>query len=96
MHHITSYSRVSRCFGMNFVMRMIFSSRSCYLLEPGKVGIGIFVGSTAHLKRGTQVVAHGRSTGLAEDPAAIVSGEMDTAYAGWFAVRHTGDGGRNR
>jgi hypothetical protein len=91
-HHIMSYNCVSRCFGMNFVMRIIFSSRSCYLLEPGEVSEGVIVGCAAHLKRGTQVVAHGRPIGLAKDQAAVVISQLYAVHAGRFAIWHARDG----
>jgi hypothetical protein len=66
------------------------------MLQPGEVDEGVLVACAAHFKRGTQVDAHGRPLRLAEDPAAVVAGELRAGRTGWFAVGHVGDGGRNR
>ena len=66
------------------------------MLQPGEVGKGVLVACAAHLKRGAQVVAHGRPIGLAEDQAVVIVGELRTAHTGQFAVGQAGDGGRNR
>ena len=52
----------------------------------------MIIGCAAHLKRGTQVVAHEWPINLAEEPAAIVVGELHTADTRWFAVGHARDG----
>ena len=52
----------------------------------------MFVGCAAHLKRGTQVVAHDWPIGLTEEPATVVVGQLHTAHTGGFAVGHAGDG----
>ena len=87
---------MSRYFGMNFVVRAIFLGGSCYLLEPGEVSKGVIVTCAAHFKRRTQIVTHHRPIGLAEDPAAVVGGELHTAHPRRFAGGHAGDGGRDR
>ena len=66
------------------------------MLQPGQVGEGVLVTCAAHFKRGAQVVAHSRPLALAEDPAAVVAGELRATHTGRFAVRQAGDGGRNR
>jgi hypothetical protein len=77
---------------MNFVMKMIFSSRSCYLLEPSQVGKGMIVTCAAHLKRGAQVVAHDWPIWLAENSAAVISRKLRATYTCRFAVGHARNG----
>ena len=78
---------------MNFVMRVIFQGGSCDLFQPSEVGEGLIIGRAAHFKRGTQVVADSGPIGLAEDPAAVIVGELYTTHPRRFTIRHAGDGG---
>ena len=66
------------------------------MLQPGQIGEGVLVTCAAHFKRGMQVDAHDRPIRLAENPAVVVSRKLYTAHASRFAVRHAGDGGRDR
>src|SRR4051794_37217046 len=53
-------------------------------------------GVSAHLARGLQAGADRRPASLAEDLAAIIVIELDTAHPGRFAVGHPGDGRTDR
>jgi hypothetical protein len=52
----------------------------------------LFPRSAAHLLRGLQSGAKGRSLRLVEHPAVHFFIKLNTGYTGWLALRHAGQG----